>query len=105
MLYYIFKKASKGLTPEERSKWLNWRLRPLVIVSILFNIGIVIDLEKDLFDFNEHTHPTKASVRALSCVSPIWFSSCAFEFATVLVFLCFVLKLDKQTKKQISFLK
>ena len=93
VLYYIFKKSSKTLNPDERRKWLNYRLRPLVVASVLFNIGVTIALEVDINEIA--IHPTFANIRKVSCTSPIWFTTSVFEFATVIVFFLFVLKLEK----------
>ena len=42
IIYYIFKKASKnkGIS-KDNQKWLNWRLKPLIFVSLLFNLVYV----------------------------------------------------------------
>ena len=44
VLYYIFKKSSKIIDKDERKIWINYRLRPLVIIGILFEIAEVIAL-------------------------------------------------------------
>mgnify|MGYP000896792776 CR=1 FL=1 len=93
ILYYIFKKSSKTLNSDDRRKWLNYRLRPLVVISVLFNIGVTIALEVEIIKIIKN--PTLINVRKLSCTSPIWISTAVFEFATVIVFFLFVLKLDK----------
>jgi hypothetical protein len=93
-LYYIFKKSSKVLEKEERKTWLNWRLRPLVVVSVVFNIGVVLYLEIQYARLNSGK-TTQDLIYSLSCLSPLWLSSSLFEFLTVLIFLCFVFKLEK----------
>jgi hypothetical protein len=45
LLYYIFKKASKGLEKKERVKWIKWKLKPLLIVGFVVNVGLIMLLE------------------------------------------------------------
>ena len=54
IIYYIFKKASKNTdVNKDNSKWLNWRLKPLIYIGLLFNIVYVSFLE---YQFNKPSH-------------------------------------------------
>ena len=45
VLFYIFKKASKGLPRKDRVAWINLKLKPLVIIGIIANTCEIIWLE------------------------------------------------------------
>ena len=92
MLYYIFKKASKGIDSKERIKLINWRLRPLVIVSIAFNLFFILYLEANFIQSTNDN--SQFGAKNISCNSPIWMSTNIFEFMTVIIFMLFVAKLD-----------
>jgi hypothetical protein len=105
VLYYIFKKASKGLNYEERLKIINWRLRPLIFVSIVANLCVLFTLEYSIY-----TQPnrnvkkiTDMETKTITCLSPIWILSTSFEFLAVLIFAFLVRKLNKQNKAIIEF--
>jgi len=49
VLYYIFKKASKGLAKKDRVIWIKYKLKPLVLVGVFVNLLEIFWLEGLLF--------------------------------------------------------
>ena len=66
----------------------------------MFEIAEVFVLE---YIFNiEIKNENKAEIGIATCLSPIWLTSSSFEFFIVLVFICFVIKLDNKMNKHME---
>jgi len=47
VIYYIFKKSSKGLDKTDRTRWIKLVLKPIICFAIFVNICIALALESD----------------------------------------------------------
>ena len=94
VLFYIFKKASKGLPSKDRIVWINFKLKPLVIIGIIANTCEILWLEINI-GFSKEDRGNKWAVQNLECTSPVWLTHHGFQFFTSLVFLLFVRQLKR----------
>jgi hypothetical protein len=51
IIYFVFRKASKPL--KNRKIWINWRIRPIYFISLIFNLSYVIYLELLIHSLND----------------------------------------------------
>lgn len=70
-----------------------------MIIGVLFEIIELVFLE---VQYNRSSEENKEAVYSVSCRSPIWLSASVFEFFTVLVFICLVIKLSSQNNALIQ---
>jgi hypothetical protein len=96
VIYYVFRKASKSLA--NKKFWMNYRLRPLFIAGISFNVVFIAYLEyqmarvqDDALDFDQR----EKAYDNISCLSPIWLISALVEFISVLMFRGLVRKITE----------
>ena len=100
VIYYVFRKASKSLSNKEY--WMNYRLRPLFIAGLVFNIIFISYLEYQMIRVTNEELEFEAREKSydkISCLSPIWLISALVEFFTVLIFYELVHKITENTTK------
>jgi hypothetical protein len=74
-------------------------------LSFVFSFAFIAYNERQFWISNDESvgqEERTAAVQAVACDSPIWLISSLFEFAIILIFYFFVVKIDKITKKQIE---
>lgn len=84
---------------------MNFRLRPLFIAGIIFNIIFISYLEYQMIRVTNEELDFEQREKAydkISCLSPIWLISALVEFFTVLIFYELVHKITENTLKQIQ---
>ena len=52
IIYYIFKKSSKGLERTSRIKWIKYVLKPIIWFSVICSIGWCLYLETEIIELN-----------------------------------------------------
>ena len=63
MIYFVFRKANKPL--KNRQAWFDYGLKPVFVVSFLFNIGFIIYLEIKFHIANDTSRPEIETAAAL----------------------------------------
>ena len=102
MVYFVFLKASKPL--KSKWKWINYGIRPAIIISLISNLGIIIFLEVEMSVINNDTDVEEKAeaIERLSCTSPLWLISSSFDFLSVIIFMLFIIKLEEHTEEQMK---
>ena len=105
IIYYIFRKASKGLKDQQKNDH-NTRMRFLNItmyINISINLILMIILEVQLFHLEDQFDEIKMDAEQIKeyertvCSQPIWLSNSVLFFAQVLILYFYVRKIDRQT--------
>lgn len=102
VIYFVFRKASKQLI--DNKMWVRG-LIPTFILSFLLMLTLMIFLQLQFWSLNDHSKSVEsreASLKHVSCSSPIWVVSSLFDFTIILLFYKFVKQLDIATKKHIQ---
>ena len=84
---------------------MNFRLRPLFISGVVFNVIFISYLEYQMIRVTNEGLDFESREKAydnISCLSPIWLISALVEFFTVLIFYELVHKITETTEKQIE---
>ena len=84
---------------------MNFRLRPLFIAGVVFNVIFISYLEYQMIRVTNEGLNFEQREKAydnISCLSPIWLISAIVEFMTVLIFYELVHKITETTQKQIQ---
>ena len=85
---------------------MNFRLRPLFIAGVVFNIIFISYLEYQMIRITNEGLDfglREIAYDNISCLSPIWLISALVEFFTVLIFYELVHKITENTEKQIQY--
>lgn len=92
IMYYIFKKASKGINAATRKRIINNRLLPLIACNLMVSMGLVILL--DVKFFTAKPKATSDKDKNDVCQDPIFVTTAGFELLIVIMFAVLVVKLE-----------
>lgn len=108
IMYYIFKKSSKGMNATTRKTLISKRLYPLILVSLVVDLVfvIIVDFKALTGQFEQrdrHAAPEPPDqAKNEVCKDPFFVSTTGFELLIVGCFTVLVLKLEKHTQSHIK---